>query len=556
MTSNETLGVILSLEVEYVEPEWDRIRTGERGEDEYWNRVELRDGFGQVIGEVEDYKELDVVWSAMADDVEASSFSLPGSSRWMPFVMQANRRVILIRIETYRQNTLIKKWTGRVDRAVRTKNGPSSEVFVELISDKAWLKYIVAWSAPFSFLNFQAPKVEQKYGKAISVMKHFILDNLIRIQSGYSKLGMLSASNRLVASPNNWRDVQDYMWPVAVTPMNKAADTSPTVVLQARMTPIADLISEVCKDYNLLPTVEFRVPGRDPAPAGITFSKPGVFIDIVDKDKERSRSAPGTWLGNLGADALVFIRGLFGRYDTPTEPDMKTVEGMKSYFGDQADDPWVIFRDSDEHWSEVEVTAYAPTATRTISGGSSPDFLNNGISLVANSLISAALASVGLGFVAGLGQLLTGKLEDLLFAYQDANDKGMRDTLGPYTFFEESTGQGTTAYTFDSAQQLRQARHAAIGYETATFTGGVQAFKPFRVFEDFDLLDPLAWEDSVQDKLITERLKQVSMKESRSDGVSFEVRLGEADRPEEPWSVQMRRDAMFRQGLNQALAIS
>lgn len=544
----------MSSTVEYRDPQWDYIRPNERGEDEYWNRVELRDGLGNVLGEVDDYTDLSATWSAMADNVEASSFGLSGNSRWMPLVMQANRRIILIRIETYRQNKLIKKWTGRVDRAVRTRSGPTSTIAVELISDKAWLKYIVAWSAPFSSLSFQAPKVEQKYGKAISIMKHFIVDNLLRTQTGDNPLGMLVTSNRLMGS-GSWWDLQDYMWPVAVKKLDKDADTSPTAVLQARMTPISDLIAEVCKDYNLLPTVEFLVPGRDEAPDGINFYRPGVFIDIVDKDMERSRSEPGTWLSDLGEDALVFIRGIFGRYDTPAEPDMTTIGGMGAYFGDRDDDPWVIFRESDEHWSEVEITSLSPTASKSISGGSSPGFLNDGISLVANGLIGVALASVGLGFLAGLGDLLTGTLEDLLFAYQEADDDEMRNTLGPYTFFEESLGQGATAYTFDSAQQLRQARWAAIGYDTATFSGGVQAFRPFRVFEDFDLLDPVGWEDLSQDKIVTERLKEITMSESRTGGVSFEVRLGEADRPEEPWSVQMRRNERLTQGINQALAI-
>lgn len=549
------LGVILSSKVEYREPEWNYTRSSERGEDEYWTRLEILNGSGEVIGEIEDYDNLDLVWSAMADDVEASSFFLPGTSRWAPLVMQANRRIMLIRVEIFRQDKMIKVWTGRVDRSVRTKSGPTTEITVEIISDKAWLKYIAAWSAPFSVLGFQAPKWEQKYGKAISVMKHYILDNLIRIQSGYSKIGMLSASNNLVRSPSNWRDVQDYMWPVAVTPLDKAADTSPTVVLQARMTPISELIAETCKDYNILPTVRYLIPGRDQAPNGINFVKPGVFIDFEDKEMDRARSAPGSWLSSLTKDALIFIRGIFGRYDAPAEPNLTTVNGLEDYFGTRESDPWVIFRESDEHWSDTEVTSYAPAASRSISGGKSPGFLNDGISLVANGLISAALASVGLGFLAGLGQLLTGTLEDLLFAYQDADDSAMREALGPYTFFEESLGQGTTAYSHDSAQQLRQARHGAIGYETATFTGGVQAFRPFRVFEDFDILDPVAWEDPVQDKLIPERVKEISFSESRSDGVTFEIRIGESDRPEEPWTVQMRRNDMFRQGLNTALAL-
>lgn len=544
----------MSDNVVYREPDWLYRKPSERKEDEYWVRLELINGDGNPIGEVGDFSSLDVVWNSLADDLEASSFSIPGTSPWAKLVMQANVRIILARIEIFRQNKLIKLWTGRVDRSVRTKNGPEIEINVELISDKAWLKYINAWSAPFAPLGFQAPKREQKYGKAISMMKHYLMDNLIRIQSGFNELGMLNESNRL-KNPNNWSNVQSYMWPVMMTPYNEPEDTSPTVALEARMTPISELVAGVCKDYNLLVKVEYLIPGRDEIPAGANMTRPGIVIDFEDKDLDRSRSTPGSWLSSLAEDAIVFVRGIFGRYDVPAEPEMATLEGRREYFGTRPGDPWVIFRDSEKHWSEMEFASYAPTASRSISGGKSPEFLNKGISLVANGLIGVALASVGLGFLSGLANLVTGTINDVLLAYQDADDKNMRKAFGPYTFFEESVGSGTNAYSFEAIQHLRQSRWGSIGYDTATFYGGVSAFKPFRIFEDFDVLDQVGWEDSAQERIIAERVKEIQMSYTRSEGAQFEVRLGESDRPEDPWTIQQRRNEMFAQAINTALTL-
>lgn len=93
-------------------------------------------------------------------------------------------------------------------------------------------------------------------------------------------------------------------------------------------------------------------------------------------------------------------------------------------------------------------------------------------------------------------------------------------------------------------------RYNAVGYQTAMFTGDIAAFKPFLPFEDFDLLDPVGWEDSIEDKIFTERVKQITVSFSRDSPISFEVRLGELDRPEEPDAIAQRRHEAFVRAIN------
>lgn len=167
--------------------------------------------------------------------------------------------------------------------------------------------------------------------------------------------------------------------------------------------------------------------------------------------------------------------------------------------------------------------------------------------MVFNFLLNSALASVGLGF---LGIDVGGFFDDVLFAYQRARDPNMRDFLGDFTLFEEFTGSGLTAYSFDAAQDLRTARYNSIGYQTAMFTGDMASFKPFLPFEDFDILDPVGWEDSIEDKMFTERVKQITVSFSRDQEISFEVRLGELDRPEEPDAIAQRRHESIIRAIN------
>lgn len=521
---------------------------GQLKERRYHHRIEVRDGNGRYLGDITDYEDLEWVANSDPDDMEASQFTIPGSSRWSRTMMRANTRILLIHIILMRGDKVVKLWTGRVDRSVRSFEGRQSTVSVELISDKGWFAYLHFWSAPFSALWVQIPKQRIKFGPAIFIMKQFLIDNLIRIQSDSNPVRKAEMS-LYHSRPQDWSTVQDLMYPLMVVPTREEEDGSPTSVLTIRMNTAAEAISELCKDFNLLATATFHVPGRDPAPPKVTMNRPGVVIDIVDKDKSRAGNRnPGIW-DQIGEVLPPFFKGMFGRYDTPPMMDYSKPEDLKEYFGAGPDDPWVIFRQSPQHWNRAEISSYAPTTTSSIAGGRSHDFLNKGIELVANTLIQAALTALGVGF---LGNIITGELDDLFFAYQSADDTDLRKALGDFAFFETYGGQGTTAYSGDSAQALRAMRHQAIGYKTATFQGDAASMPPFKPFEDFDILDPCGWEDIDEDRIIPERLKQITVRENRSEGISFEFSLGEIERPEDPWSIQQRRNARFSQAIDAA----
>lgn len=567
-------------------------KEGYKGRDEYKIEIEVRDGHGNYLGNVGDYVEVDFSFSADADDVEASAVVIPATSAWGRTFMRANLRVTLIHILLYRNDKLVEKWTGRIERSVRKMTGPQGNITAELISDKAWFQHIICWSAPQSALWIQAPKRLVRLGPAITTMKQMAIDNVIRYQrrmggwrpdggpqrpignrpqrpfqpgqqGGFtppsprnpgSRGGPLEEFRRSRATryPSRWNVSYNLQGsgPVTIVPGASGGDNSPVVALVAQMTPLAELWGEVCKDYNLLPTAKMYIPGRDTDNPGVTIGGPTVVIDIKDKDIARQRAYNPGILRSITKEIGIFIRGLFGRFDAPSTIDTYNIDNLLDYFGRRNDDPWVIFRTSDEHWFEYEIASYAPTTTTSIAGGKAHDFLNKGVTFLANSLIKGIFSLLGVGFV---GDLITGELDDILFAYQQADDPGLRRFLGPFAFFEDFGGSGTTAYSFDSVQKLRQARHQALGYKTASFTGDAASFPPFRIFEDFGLLDPVGWEDPDEGRIIPERIKMIQVKVDRDNGVTFNVRLGELERPEEPWAVQARQNARFKKAINAAL---
>lgn len=518
---------------------------------EYTIEVTLQDGWGRTLGEIGDYESVDLAFTSLADDVEASNITIPASSAWSRTLMRANRTLIRVSITIRRDGKRIKKWTGMVERCVRSMEHRQGKISVEMVSDKIFFRYINAWSAPFAPLWLQLPKKRLMLGRAIPTMKQFLIDNALRLQNRRPELNpILAAMSTYQHQPSLWGTIENYLWPLIVVPTDNRDDNSPIVALQARMTPIDALWSQVAKDYNLLPTISWYVPGEDETPPKITVSKPSLVVDILDKDKARAQKDPSL-IVDIAKEAWVFIRGLFGRYDALPVVDLSQETELLKWFGQREDDAWPIFRTSEDNWFAYEVSSYAPTASTSIAGGKSQDFLNDGIKLVGNGLIRHSLALVGIGLK---GNFIANELSDMLLAFQAAHDPSMRETLGPLTLFEEYLGEGTTAYSFDSAQALRLARHNAIGYKTATFQGDIVTVLPFRPFEDIDLLDPCAWEDPDEDRLVPERLKSISMSASAS-GVEWQFRLGEIERPEEPWAIQLRRNEMFKQAINTALLV-
>lgn len=508
--------------------------------------IEVRNGNGRLVGVCGDWVEGAIAFNADASDVESSSFTVPASSPWASTFMRANRRLILIHVLIYRNGVQVTKmpWTGRIDRAVRRVEGGQGEVDVEIVSDKLVLKHLMAWSNPGEDLWIQAPKEAIYTGKVVHTLKRIASDNLLRYTGNQPFVG---TSEVWMDRPAEWATIDDKMPQIVVSPTSKSEDLTPEIVTQVAMTPMDEVWQQSCKDYNLVPSATMYVPGRDTPPDRLTLAKPTIILNIEDKDKARTRPESRPRWQVAVSSVGGFIRGLFGQFDTPDPIDVSSPEQLKDFFGHQATDPWVIFRDSDQHWSSMEVASYSPAASDSISGGQSQGFLNKGVQLIFNMLINSAFASIGLGF---LGIDVGGTFDNVLFAYQRARDKDMREFFGDFTLLEEFTGSGTTAYSFDAAQDLRMSRYNAVGYQTAMFTGDMAAFKPFLPFEDFDLLDPVGWEDSLEDKVFTERVKQITVSFSRERPIAFEVRLGELDRPEEPGAIAQRRHESIVRAIN------
>ena len=96
------------------------VKPGQEGENDYSLYIEVFNGEGKFLGEVGDYMDASLSWNSEADNAESSSFIIPRPSLWSKTMMRANHQVTLIRCILTRAGKQIKKWTGRVERAVRS----------------------------------------------------------------------------------------------------------------------------------------------------------------------------------------------------------------------------------------------------------------------------------------------------------------------------------------------------------------------------------------------------------------------------------------------------
>lgn len=514
----------------------------------YTVSIELYDGWGNFIGEVADYQDAKFMFSADVNDVEASSFSVSGSSPWAKALMRAHAGLLLVHFVLRRDEKIVKVWTGRVEQSSWKMEGPQGTITVSLVSEKIWLKYILGQNSPFTELWIQQ-KRDIQFGQAVTVMKKYLARNLTRI--AYQRAGKIIGNPQAALQagfnerPEEWPTLQDWMYPVTLVPSLKAEDKSPQIALMSRMTSMADLFKQVATDNNIYIQAHCHIPGRDVAPKNLPMRRPGVWIDVIDKDKARSRGEKEDTFKGLASAISVFIRGLFGRFDEPRTFTSHRMEDLLDWFGREETDPWVIFRNSPEHFSHIEVNSYAPTVSRSVTGGKSPEVVNRGIEFLINTGIKLLASQIGLL----LPNILSGQLDDILLAYRDAQDWKMRDELGPFTLYEEYASSAVNAYGVDAAQALRSSRREAMGFRTAVFTADASSFPPFLPFEDFDILDQVGFEDPAEDVIQMERVKVIQVT-SDSTGVTFEMTLGEADRPEDPIAVQQRRMEMIISAIN------
>jgi len=494
--------------------------------------IEVRRGHMVLDGYCNDFIEAQFEFAE--NQTCPGHIEVPRKSKWASIFRRCDVENIFIHT-----NIDGEWWTGRVDRTRVVRKGRKKTVIAELVSDFVWLEAMMAWSAPFMPLWIQAPKKDVRIMPTDTMVRSYLFTTIFRLQANLYRFPIGFFNNPV----ENWWSVKQWMQPCVVIPKNPLLDTSRWNTLLAKMTPLDLLFKEVLKNEHLVLTAKAFVPDRDEQPSDlITLNKPCIVFDI--EDHRSVTGATGTILDGIFDTIISIVDPIIG-----TILNAFTAESDKyslaKFFGTDPKDPWVVIRedDLDDDIDESETIINSPQASTAIVGGHSPEWLNKGINLLINAALQGLLAASGSSF---LGNLLNGELDDILMAYQSVTDERRRTQFGIFGLPEAFNGTGTTAFTFDAIQALRQLIWETRPYRTHSVKTSVG--KPFRPFVHFRLGDPIGWED--EDEIYVDYVRRIVVTDRRETWCRVEYTIGDESPERNPLDLALERIGGVKQAFD------
>jgi hypothetical protein len=525
--------------------------------------VTIYDKVYNVRGECNDYVSLQAAFPR--HQVETGQLVMKGEDSLAPAALLCHDEVVPVTIEI---GHLL--WSGRI-KVAKDRFGWKDEadtVICELEGDRAWLMKILAWPNFLLPIQVQFPPRGVAIGPAITVIKWIVATQTFRLQSGLwdliNNLGSLNLDWRswfgtlLMQSdplgPDGQFDVSDVMrmlrTPIYVRMglLDVLTDTSPFISVNWRMDKIYELIDQIVKDNGLVVEVKLWRPG-DPQPDDnmmFPLTVPTIVVDV--KDRMGIVGPTGTFLDGILRTVVDLQDSVFGEVTQPfLNPDgLPAPEGFNiaPALGLNWIPPWAIFN-ADHPLSGCwgEMAHHHPLAWRTVIGGHSPKWMND--------LINATLAyfldmlMIVVGFTGLPSNILDGLFNDILLAFQLADNMKRRIKLGPYGYPEWFTPTNSAPYNIDALFALKREQWNTRGYVSGivNFTNGY----PYEVGRD---LFPGSLASIIRrSRIYTDFVENIVITDQR-DAVNCEVQIGDGI-AEEPASVKTYRNIVkFQEAIN------
>lgn len=502
-----------------------------REEFERWRNpdclVRFWDKFYNEEGVVGDYLELQ--FSFKRNAAGALSMTLPGDTPFREFLLNnPDNPDVTIPITV---DTKGIQWPGKVDRIalIRDENGVET-IEVSALHDWEHISHICCWASPFAPLEAQFPRHMVLFGPSETVLKTFLITNLVRLQLP------------LWSIPYDWGDdaawfeLGNAMFPIAVVPVNPALDTTKWCALSARFEMADELFEQTLADSGLVLTAKLYIHGESeqPCPQWFVLDRTTIVLDI--EDKSGVTGPTGTLVDGLISYVEEFFDdGSSDRYpildaDRDYEPEYDT-----GWLGTKKARPWVVYREG--QYSGIgssEVAIHKPLALDVIVGGKSPGWVNAGIELAIRNLLSWLGLLIG---VPGLDALYQGQLDDVFLAFARTQDRARARRAGPYAYREHFVTGSQKAFTLDGLLALRQGNWDTRGYTSQKVT--IEDGAPYIFGKHFDIGDMVGFE--IDGVVYTDYITEATFTDDRTTSSTWTLVVGDGADEEDPVAKSYRK---------------
>lgn len=520
--------------------------------------VSVFDKWYSSAGEAADYINID--WDSPENKVETATITLKGNDPLNDHMMMCYEEVIPVTVAV-NNDPQQRVWSGRVDTFDDAIVDGKNTVTYQLIGDYNWSNKIMVWPNYLAPIEAQFPHDAVYIGPAVSCILTMFEEQTFRLQSGIWEF----LNN--IADPEAWFGTlemgQDLLTPLAVNLPDPLFDTSKWVSFHGRMDNTNQLTEPILKDNGLALSFDVWFPG-EPQPLNsfaslngfVQLKRPTIVINCVDRSGLTGLT--GTFLDGALFDLLDLKTSVLGNVLAPFLGGSAdsfgfgfgVPEGLNiaPQLGVDFVPPWaVFFADAPFNGGikELHFNGHHPLAYTVIGGGKSPKWMNDLINATLEYLMDMLMMVAGFGGIPN--NILDGVFDDVLLAFQQMENFGTREKLGPYGYpeFFSATGGGG-AYTFDEYMALREALWDVRGYHSAQIT--VDNGYPYTLNKDIfkGQLASLVR----RGKVYTDYVAQVSGKDERDNRAQITYTIGDGKAQESPVAKIQRRMAGFEAAFN------
>lgn len=485
------------------------------------------------------------------------------------------------------------RWHGAITDVEVVWDEERTEVLVKALHSYHHLETMLFWANPLFPAQLQPLAADVRIGPARTVLASYLVLNLARLQL---PLWMI---------PTNidFFDIETYnlfkraMWPIAVKPVNPITDTSRWVAATPCFQSAGEIIDQLAgNDSGLCVEVNLWLPGDEQPWLTANFTKPTMWIDIVDNGIERNFT--GTLIDGLIKVAVDLLDDAAGFILYPVlGEDSLGDDGQGLISGalkieDRSSIP--VYRAVDTPESGVkkhEMVKHKPLASQVVVGGKSPEFVNKaidvGMEALAQGIMTAlqgaagaaggvvagasipgigpipgagALVGPAVGMVGGLdlspaAGLAASMMHDKLFAFLAWENLGQATRSGPYRFREVAHlgGSGLGLMTYQNVVNATYSQRPYVTHRVEVENG-----RPYRIHVDFKpgqlvgIDKPGEYTKDGHPIIHVARVTECTYTYDRAHANNWEIQLGDPSADKEPGQRSLERIRKISQIINMA----
>jgi hypothetical protein len=507
----------------------------------------IYDKFYNPIGSP-NYSELSV--SFVRNDIGAGKMIISNNDDLAQLILTCESATVPITIEV--QNML---WSGRIKIAHDTFGERDKPDFIEceLEDDYAWLFKIIAWPDYLAPLQAQFPPRGVSIGPVISLLKHLLATQAFRLQAGLWDL-----VNNVLSLDLDWRNwfgrtlmkdpstsggnfFQDLFTmlrtPIYVIPTDTLFDTSEFTSINWRMDKVGQIFKQQVESNGLAVEVKLWRPG-DPQPGSdpllelFPLRVPTIVVDI--KDRLGVVGPTGTFVDGILRELVDLEASIFGQVLSPFlnakgqyAPDWINIAPA---LGINFVPSWAVFNaDTPNNGLRGRLSHHTPECWRVIIGGHSPQWMNDLIDSTIRYVLDMVTIVVGISGIPS--NLFDGLFDNILLAFQLADNFDRRVKAGPYCYPEIFVPTTTAPYTIDGLLQLKRQMWNTRGYIAGQlyFRNGV----PYEIGRDLFLGGMATIIRNGQ--IYTDFVENISIKDTRDTRTEVFVQIGDGKQQQPPF---------------------